>query len=243
MHPETMTFRRSCRCASGIALLVVIASCVHSGAPATAGVGAPAMPAPATAAAFEPEIRAFEAADRLIPPAPGGIVFVGSSSVRLWPNLVGDFPDEPVLNRGFGGSTLPDVIYFAPRIVLPYRPRLVVLYAGDNDLAAGRTPEQVAADYTTFVRVVRDALPATRVVFISIKPSPSRWAIHEQMERANTLVAHAAGRDTLATFVDVYTPMLGASGYPRPELYQADSLHMTAAGYALWRTRLTPVLH
>jgi lysophospholipase L1-like esterase len=239
-----MILRRSCCSAFSVALLVVIASCVHSAAPAGSktAMSAPAMREPATAVSFEPEIQAFEAADRQIPPAPGGIVFVGSSSVRLWPNLVGDFPDSPVLNRGFGGSTLPDVIYFAPRIVLPYRPRLVVLYAGDNDLAAGRTPEQVAADYRTFVRLVRDALPATRVVFVSIKPSPSRWAIHEQIERANALVARAVGRDTLATFVDVYTPMLGASGYPRPELYQADSLHMTAAGYALWRTRLTPVV-
>jgi lysophospholipase L1-like esterase len=228
-----------------LGLLVVATACACAPAPppraATTSV-APAS-APTTASAFEPEIAAIEAQDNVDRAPRGGIVFVGSSSIRLWPNLASDFPDAPVLNHGFGGSTLQDVVYFAPRIVLPYTPRIIVLYAGDNDLAAGRSPEQVLGDYTAFVRLVRRALPATRLIFISIKPSPSRSALAEPMRAANALIAQAITRDTLATFVDLFTPMLGASGRPRPELFQADSLHMTPAGYALWRARLAPLVH
>lgn len=228
-------------------VLFTAAACVSSkSAPAASAAGqdSPAVSAaPATAAAFAPEIAAFEASDRRQPPARGGIVFVGSSSIRMWDDLAADFPGEPVLNRGFGGSTLPDVTYYAPRIVLPYRPRLVVLYAGDNDIAAGHTPRQVLADYESFVRELHDALPATRLVFISIKPSPSRWELAGQMREANALIAEAIAHDSLATYVDVFTPMLGPSGRPRPELYRADSLHMTRAGYALWRERLRSLIH
>jgi lysophospholipase L1-like esterase len=147
-----------------------------------------------------------------------------------------------VLNRGFGGSTFADVLYFAPRIVLPARPRLIVLYVGDNDLAAGRTPEQVAADYATFVAFVRRELPETRVAYVSIKPSPSRWAIVGAMRRANALIAEQIARDGSAMYVDVFTPMLGANGRPLPSLFISDSLHMTPAGYAIWRAQLAPVV-
>lgn len=225
-----------------VAALLAAAACAPahpSLTPAPSAVLAP----PATAAAFEPEIGAFEDADRVHPPAPGGIVFVGSSSIRFWSSLAQDFPGEPVLNRGFGGSTLPDVTWFAPRIVVPYRPRLIVLYAGDNDIAAGHPPQQVLADYLEFVRTIRRSLPSTRLVFISIKPSPSRWELAQQMRTANALIAQAVAQDTLATFVDVFTPMLGGNGRPRPELFRADSLHMTPAGYALWRERLAPLVH
>lgn len=221
-------------------LLVAPAACVH---PAPGPAPTLILRPPATAAAFEPEIEAFEDADRGHKPAPGGIVFTGSSSIRFWSDLAADFPGEPVLNRGFGGSTIPDVTWFAPRIVFPYRPRLIVLYAGDNDIAAGHSPEQVLADYLEFVRDVRRTLPSTRIVFVSIKPSPSRWALAPQMRAANALIAQAIAHDSLAAYVDVFTPMLGANGHPRPELFRADSLHMTRAGYALWRTRLAPLVH
>lgn len=208
------------------------------------------LPSPSTSAAataetypraaeFAAEIAAFEAADRRRAPAPGGIVFTGSSSIRLWPSLASAF-GVPALNRGFGGSQLPDVVHFAPRIVIPHRPRLIVLYAGDNDIAAGRTPAQVLADYEAFVRLVRASNPAVRIVYVSIKPSPSRWDRVDAMREANALIANAIARDSLAVFADVFTPMLGADGRPRPELYLADSLHMTPAGYALWHERLAP---
>ena len=190
----------------------------------------------------EAEIRAFEESDRAAPPSPGGIVFFGSSSIRLWRSLASDFPGLPVLNRGFGGSTLPEAIHYLPRAVLPYRPRTIVLYEGDNDLTFGWGPEQIAADYRTFVRAVRDALPSTRIVFISLKPSPSRWRLVDQQREANRLVREIVARDTLQTFVDVFTPMLGANGRPQPTLFVGDSLHMTPAGYAIWRTQVAPHL-
>ena len=169
-------------------------------------------------------------------------MFVGSSSIRMWPDVGADFPGSSALNRGFGGSTLADVVYFAPRIVLPYKPRLIVLYAGDNDLSEGHTPAQVLADYRAFAALVHRALPETRLVFVSIKPSPSRWTLADSMRKANALIAADIARDARATFVNVFPAMVGANGHPRPELFVDDSLHMTAAGYALWRELLGPVV-
>jgi lysophospholipase L1-like esterase len=170
-------------------------------------------------------------------------VFVGSSSIKNWTGLAADFPGVPVLNRGFGGSTLADVVYYADRTVLPYRPRLVVLYAGDNDLVEGRRPERLLGDYRAFIVRLRSALPSVRVVFVSIKPSPSRRAYMELARESNRLIREAIARDSLQQYVDVFTPMIGASGQPRPELFLADSLHMTRAGYLVWRAILTPVVH
>lgn len=190
----------------------------------------------------EAEIRAFEAADRAAPTPPGGIVFYGSSSIRLWKSLESDFPGLPVLNRGFGGSTMPEAIHYFSRAVVPHRPRTIVLYEGDNDLTFDWGPMRLADDYRTFVRMVRDSLPGTRIVFISLKPSPSRWRLVDQQREANRLVREIVARDTLQTFVDVFTPMLGANGRPKPELFIADSLHMTPAGYTIWRAQVAPVL-
>ncbi len=207
-----------------------------------AGTAACVRETPAQSPRFEAEIAAFEAADRVTRPAPGGIVLVGSSSFRLWPNVSADFPGVPLINRGFGGSTLPELLHYTPRIVLPYRPRLVLVYAGDNDLNDGRTPAQVLADYTAFVALVRRELPTTRIAFVSIKPSPSRWSLVEKVRAANGLVRAAIARDSLQAYVDVFTPMIGANGRPRSELFVADSLHMTGVGYALWRERLSALV-
>ncbi len=196
---------------------------------------------PVTAAGFAADIARFEADDRAHP-APGGVLFLGSSSIRYWTDLAADFPGVSVLNRGFGGATFPDVLYYAPRILLPTRPRLIVLYVGDNDLMAGRTPEQVAADYAAFAGFVRRALPRTRIAFVSIKPSPSRWALAGAMRDANARIAAQIARDGAASYVDVFAPMLGANGRPQPSLFQADSLHMTPAGYAVWRAAVAPAL-
>ena len=233
-------------------LLALVAACARSStSPAAAQVAAPvARPAAATPATpatlsltrYEPEIRAFETADRAAMPAAGGIVFFGSSSIRRWTSLTTDFPGLPVLNRGFGGSTFPEANHYVARAVLAYHPRMVVVYEGDNDLTVGRTPQQVLADYREFVRLVRDSLPAARIVVIGIKPSPSRWQLADQQREANRLVREAVARDTLQSYVDVFTPMLGDSGRPRPELFVGDSLHMTAAGYAIWRAQVAPHL-
>ncbi|HEV2017378.1 MAG TPA: SGNH/GDSL hydrolase family protein [Gemmatimonadaceae bacterium] len=199
----------------------------------------PALSAPSQ---WEPDFAQFEAQDRANPPRPGSIVFVGSSSIRMWASLDRDFPSVPVLNRGFGGSEAGDVAQFAERIVVPYKPPVVVFYAGDNDLAAGKTPAQVLDAFQSFVATMHRELPGTRVVFVSIKPSIARWNIVDKMRAANQLVRDYARTDDRLVYVDVFTPMLDASGLPRRELFLEDGLHMTSAGYAIWRELIAPVI-
>ena len=191
---------------------------------------------------FESEIRVFEDSDRVQRPKPGGVVFVGSSSIRMWPDLHADFPGINVIQRGFGGSRLDEVVTYAPRIVLPYEPTLIVLYAGDNDLAEGRTPEQIFNDYKAFVAMVRKTLPRTRIAYIAIKPSGDRWALVDKMRSTNSIIQKYAATDPRLTYVDVFTPMLAADGKPREELFREDRLHMNARGYAIWRDLLTPIV-
>jgi lysophospholipase L1-like esterase len=147
-----------------------------------------------------------------------------------------------VLNRGFGGSVLSDVLVFANRIVVPYKPRVVVLYAGDNDLAAGRTPAQVFADFKEFVAIVHRDLPNTRVAFIAIKPSILRENIIDKIRATNQLIRDYIATDPRLAYVDVFTPMLNSSSHPRRELFLEDGLHMNAKGYAIWRDRVAPVI-
>jgi lysophospholipase L1-like esterase len=171
------------------------------------------------------------------------VVFVGSSSIRFWTTLAEDFPGIPTINRGFGGSQLADSVFYLDRIVIPYRPRLVVLFAGTNDLWAGKSPEAVAADFTAFRAKLHAALPETRLICLSITLAPSRARIHEQMRTANRLIAADCGSDPRCTFVDVNPPMLGAGGTtPRPELFREDQLHLLPAGYAIWTKVLAPYL-
>lgn len=208
----------------------------------TAGTAGAARAQSPDTARFEPEIRAFEAHDRQEPPAPGGVLFVGSSSVRLWCTLDRDFPAQRVLNRGFGGSTMGEVARYAPRIVLPARPRTVVVYAGDNDLAEGRTPAAVHDAFRRLVALLHERLPEARLVVLAIKPSPARVHLLAAVRAANALLRDDARRDPRLTYVDVFTPMLGADGRPQADLFGADGLHMNATGYALWRARLLPAL-
>jgi lysophospholipase L1-like esterase len=187
---------------------------------------------------FESEIAAFDAQ----PAQPGAVVFIGSSSIRLWNTLATDFPDVPVLNRGFGGSELRHATYSAERILARHAPRAVVLYSGDNDLAAGRTPQQVAADFAAFVDTVQ-ALPThPRIAVIAIKPSPARAALLLAQREANAGLARVARAHPSVDFIDVFSPMLDADGAPRPELFVEDGLHMAPAGYALWRREIAPFL-
>jgi lysophospholipase L1-like esterase len=192
---------------------------------------------------FDAEIRAFEAADAKAPPAPGGVLFIGSSSIRLWKNVADDFPGVPVINRGFGGSQIRHSTMYADRIALPYKPKTIVFYAGDNDIAANRTPEQVLADFKAFVAKVHEPLPDTRIYFISIKPSIKRWNLIDHIREANRLVKEFADSSGgKIAYVDVFTPMLGSDGKPRAELLGPDGLHMTRKGYELWRDTIAPLL-
>ena len=184
---------------------------------------------------WENEISAYEKQDAAHPPAKGGIVFVGSSSIRLWSNLETAFPRRNVLNRGFGGSEIRDSTFFVNRIITPYQPRMVVLYAGDNDIAAGRTAEQTAADFKEFAETVRAQLPETKIAFISIKPSPSRWKFVDTIRGANRKIKDYIRKQKRMVYINVFDAMLDEDGQPRPELYKADQLHPTEACYALWK--------
>jgi lysophospholipase L1-like esterase len=195
------------------------------------------------AAPFESEIRKFDDADRAAPPEPGGVVFTGSSSIRLWTTMAEDFPGVRPINRGFGGSEISDAIRYVDRVVIRYQPAQVVFYSGDNDLNKGKSPAQVAADYKEFVDVILAKRPNTRIVIISIKPSLARWALVDQMRETNRRVQQLVAADPAhLAYVDVFTPMLGTDGKPRPELYVADGLHMTRAGYEIWKGAVTPAL-
>jgi lysophospholipase L1-like esterase len=190
---------------------------------------------------WEEVIQAFEAVDRERPPEKGGVVFIGSSSIRLW-DLDRFFPGAETLNRGFGGSQMADSVRYADRILLPYEPRTVVVYAGDNDIAAGKSAETVFADYKQFVAKVHDALPEARIVYIAIKPSLKRWNLVEEMRRANSLIQQASEADPRLSFVDIDTPMIGGDGQPRKELFVEDGLHLSAAGYEVWAELVRPHL-
>ena len=180
---------------------------------------------------FESAIVAFEEADRdKLPPA-GSTLFVGASNIRLWTSLPERFKPQTVINRGFGGAHLSDVVYYADRIVLPYAPKAIYLNAGGNDLHAGKRPEQVAAHFEEFVQKVRSALPQASISFISIPPSPSRWSEVEQVRQANRLIAEMATKDGKIEFVDVFPLLLDEQGQPRPEFYVADRLHFSELGY------------
>jgi lysophospholipase L1-like esterase len=189
---------------------------------------------------WEPEIRAFETRDKLHPPPQNAVLFIGSSSFRKWTAIAEDFPGIQVINRGFGGSEIDDSTAFAERILVPYHPLVVVLYAGDNDLAAGKSPDTVVAEYTNFVGVVHTRLPQTRIVFVSIKPSLARWALKDKIIETNRRIAAIQG-DHLA-FVDVYSHMLGPDGRPGKDLFLSDGLHPSEQCYRLWASLIRPYL-
>lgn len=184
--------------------------------------------------AFEKEILAFEASDHTNPPPRHAVLFVGSSSIRLWKTLAQDFPNRHIINRGFGGSQIADSILFADRIVLPYEPATIVFYAGGNDLNAGKTPQAVFNDYKTFVAQVREKLPDTKIAYISIAGNPARWSQIDRVREANQLIREFSRTLPGLSYIDTATAMLGANGLPRPEIFVADKLHMNTNGYAIW---------
>ena len=191
--------------------------------------------------AWDEAFAAFADADRATPPPAGGVLFVGSSSIRLWQDLEQQFKAQPVvLKRGFGGSRLADCVQNVGRLVIRYRPATVLVYAGDNDLAMGSTPEEVAHRFAAFVDAVHRDLPDTQIDYISIKPSPSRATLLPAIAAANAMIrAYVAAHARLA-YVDVYSAMLDEHGAPRAELFQPDQLHLNPSGYALWHKIIAP---
>jgi lysophospholipase L1-like esterase len=191
---------------------------------------------------FESEILAFERADKARPPSHHPILFTGSSSIRKWTSLARDFKGHHVINRGFGGSQMSDLVYYADRIVIHYQPQQIIFFSGSNDLDAGKTPRQVFNDFKAFVQKVRAALPNVEMDYISITTSPLRWREVDEVKKANTLISSWIKTQEHLTFIDVFPATLGEDGRPKPEYFVADGLHMNARGYALWTKIVEPYL-
>ena len=182
---------------------------------------------------FEREIKAFEKADRANPPPKDAILFVGSSTIRKWKSLASDFPEYKVINRRLRRPQIADCTYFTDRIVIPYRPRLIVVRAGGNDINAGESPEQVADDFKTFVEKVRAKLPKVRIAYMPINATPSRAKNIEKEKKANQLIKIYIAYGENMDFIDAYDATLGADRKPRAELFVADRLHFNAEGYKI----------
>ncbi|MFO1438826.1 MAG: GDSL-type esterase/lipase family protein [Verrucomicrobiaceae bacterium] len=191
---------------------------------------------------WQKEIKAIEArySEKAAPKAP--IVFIGSSSIRRWETLAADFPDKPVLNHGFGGSEVFDSVNYAHRLVFPFQPKQIVMYAGGNDLNAGKTPERVLADFQAFVAKVQAELPKTKICYISTAPNPKRWAQIKEVRAANALIQAFCAKDDRLQYLDVHPIMLAPNGEPKPDIFVEDQLHMNAKGYELWKGVVGPVL-
>ena len=193
-------------------------------------------------AKWEKEVAAYEASDRLNPPPKNGILFIGSSTIRLWKTLGEDFPHLKVINRGFGGTEIVDSTHFADRLIFPHEPKQIFLRAGGNDIHAGRTPRQVAADFAEFVRVVHARLPRTEILYISVSPAPSRWGESDKYRELNRLIREMALDMPRVGFVDTFDMVLRPDGSARPELFVKDRLHFSPEGYELLRERVRPFL-
>ena len=190
---------------------------------------------------WEPAISKFEKQDKADPPPQNAILFVGSSSIRLW-KLDDSFPELKTINRGFGGSEIVDSTHFADRIIVKHKPSVIALYAGDNDIGRGKSAETVTKDFQEFVRVVHKELPDTKIVFIAIKPSIKRWNLIGTMREANAAIRKLCEESDLLTFADIDTPMIGDDDKPRPELFAKDGLHLNADGYKVWAKVLRPLI-
>jgi len=189
---------------------------------------------------WEKEISAYERMDATNPPPTNGIEFIGSSVIARWKSLKQDFPGQPVFDRGFGGSEIVDSTHFAERIVVPYAPRKIFLRAGGNDLAAGKSPEQVYSDFQEFAGVVHQKLPNTVIYFISWNPTPLRWKQHEAEKKLNDYVKAFVQDKPHLKYIEMYDAPLDAEGKPRPELFVADRLHFNPEGYKLLAARIRP---
>lgn len=193
-------------------------------------------------ARFKKEIEAFLSNDATNPPPKNAILFIGSSSIRLWTNLASDFPAHSVFNRGFGGSEISDSIAYAHRIVIPYQPRLILFYAGGNDINGGKLPEVVFEDFKRFVATVHQSLPQTKIAAISIAPTLARWPQVDKVRKANSLIEYFTRSDKRLSFINVFDSMLGEDGLPRQDIFAKDRLHLNDRGYAIWKRALQPIL-
>lgn len=192
--------------------------------------------------AFEAEIKAFEKLDSEQMPPKGQILLYGSSSFRLWDNWKEDLAGYPVINRGFGGSQMSDALYFFDRMVTPYQPTKILLYEGDNDINAGKTPQEVLNGFVEFAQKVKAKLPNTKLYFVAIKPSPSRIKLIEKQKEANKLIKnYCKNNKSFLGFINIFSPML-KKGAPQMAHFKADSLHLNQQGYDIWKGKIRKVL-
>ena len=193
---------------------------------------------------FYNEIQAFKKLDSVAAPPKNAILFAGSSSFRLWHNIKDDFKGYTIINRGFGGSSLTDVIRYTEEILFPYQPKQVVIYCGENDFAADKLlpADSVLNRFTTLFGMIRKRLPSAHISFVSMKPSPSRWQFKEKMQKANAAINDFLLSQDNASYIDVWEAMLNESGLPRPEIFLKDSLHMNGLGYVIWKHKILPKL-
>ena len=201
-----------------------------------------APPNPGKHEQWDTEISKLEAKAAKRPDLHGGVVFTGSSSIKNWKTLTRDFNGIPVINMGFGGSELADAVYFVDRLVLQYKPRVVVVYSGENDINAGVPVRRVLVDLKQFIALVHKSDPNTRIIVVSLKPSPSREKHLAKVREYNNLASDYIKGVRNVEFADVFTPMLTADGKFRDELYVSDRLHMTPAGYMIWTDVLAPMV-
>jgi lysophospholipase L1-like esterase len=193
---------------------------------------------------FAEEIERFKKQDQLNAPPANAILFVGSSSFTKWTDVSNNFPGYIIINRGFGGSTLLDVIRYANDIIIPYHPKQVVIYCGDNDLASSDavTPDSVFERFRVLFDLIRAHLPGENIVYVSIKPSPSRARLKEKMDQTNLLIKTYLSLNRNTAFVDVYHKMLNPDGTVMTDIFLEDNLHMNAKGYTIWQKAITPYL-
>jgi lysophospholipase L1-like esterase len=193
-------------------------------------------------ARWEKEIAAYEAADKERTPPENAALFIGSSTIKRWTTLDMDFPDNHVINRGFGGSQIIDSTHFADRLIFPHKPRQIFLRAGGNDLNAGKSPEEVFGDFKEFVAKVHGKLPETEIIYISVSHTVKRWALAEKEKAFNKLVKeYIAGKPKLK-YLETGDMAVGKDGKPRPELFVADMLHFNAEGYKILAELVRPLL-
>ena len=199
-------------------------------------------PLPTDLQRFATEIARYEQADASLPPATGQILFLGSSTIRMWQTLAQDFPAHRVINRGFGGARISEVTLNLNRIAVPYVPRQIVFFAGGNDLADGHSPEQVVADFQAFVEFARKQMPNIPITYIGIYHNPFRWHLREKFRAANDLLSAYCRRTPGVEFIETFPSFLGVDGRPRRELFAEDQLHLNAAGYAILAGLVRPHL-
>lgn len=193
---------------------------------------------------FIKEIKAFQTADSALMPPQNAILFAGSSSFRLWKNIQDDFPGYTIINRGFGGSALPDVIRYMEEILFSYYPKQVVIYCGENDFAIDPklSSDSVVERFKTLFKMIRERFKKTTITYVSMKPSPSRWKMKDQMMAANEGIKTYLKSQRRTNYVDVWGPMLAENGEPMKDLFLSDNLHMNSKGYAIWKEAITPFL-